>query len=477
MNSLIFAFLFYLFILILIGIWSSRFNKTIDDFLLAGRKLGAVPVAISAEASDMSGWLALGLPGLAYNFGFGAIWAAIGSAFGTLFNWTVVAKKLRHLSEKFHSLTLPDFLEDKFDDKSHAVRAIATGIIAIFMTAYTSAQFVAGGKILSQTFGWSYEFALMIAVSIIAFYTLMGGFFAVAWTDVFQGMLIFSIMILLPIIAFLNCGDITSNISSINPSALLPTFKYGGALMLLFILGHISWFFGYPGQPHILTRYMAIDDEKNLKKSTLIGMIWVIVSLWGAVMIGIIGIAYLGTIDDPERVMPILAMHALPAWAAGIVIAAIMAAIMSTADSQLLVATSSFVEDIYRKIFRPKASEKKLVFLSRLFVILLTILAFFMALQGGIIYLLVAFAWGGFAASFGPVIILALWWKGIKKEGVMAGMLSGCIAVIAWESLGFSHYIYPGIFIPGVLPGFIISFVISILVSIMQRYDDFTSKH
>lgn len=476
MNALIFAFIFYLIILVLIGIWSSRFNKTIDDFLLAGRKLGYVPVAISAEASDMSGWLALGLPGLAYNFGFGAIWAAIGSAFGTLFNWTFVARRLRRLSEKFHSLTLPDFLEDKFDDKSHFVRATSTGIIAIFMTAYTSAQFVAAGKILSETFGWSYEFALIIAVSIIAFYTLLGGFFAVAWTDVFQGMLIFFIMIFLPIIAFLNCGGLASNISKINPSALLPTFKYGGTLMLLFIIGHFSWFFGYPGQPHILTRYMAIDNEKNLKKSTLIGMIWVVVSLWGAVMIGIIGLASL-SINDPERIMPILAMHTLPAWGAGIVIAAIMAAIMSTADSQLLVATSSFVEDIYRKIFHPDASEKKLMFLSRLFVVLISAFAFLMALQGGIIYLLVAFAWGGFAASFGPVIILSLWWKGMKKKGAIAGMLSGCIAVIAWESLGFSHYIYPGIFIPGVLPGFIISFVISILVSIMQRYDDFTSKH
>jgi len=454
-NALIFAFIFYLIILVLIGIWSSRFNKTIDDFLLAGRKLGYVPVAISAEASDMSGWLALGLPGLAYNFGFGAIWAAIGSAFGTLFNWTFVARRLRRLSEKFHSLTLPDFLEDKFDDKSHFVRAIATGIIAIFMTAYTSAQFVAGGKILSETFGWSYEFALIIAVSIIAFYTLLGGFFAVMF---------------LPIIAVLNCGSLASDISKINPSALLPTFKYGGILMLLFIVGHFSWFFGYPGQPHILTRYMAIDNEKNLKKSTLIGMIWVVVSLWGAVMIGIIGLASLST-NDPERIMPILAMHNLPAWGAGIVIAAIMAAIMSTADSQLLVATSSFVEDIYRKIFHPDAPASKLMFLSRLFVVLISTLAFLMALQGGIIYLLVAFAWGGFAASFGPVIILSLWWKGMKKEGAIAGMLSGCIVVIAWESLGFSHYIYPGIFIPGVLPGFIISFVVSILVSIMKRYN------
>lgn len=469
MDALILAFIFYLVILILIGIWSSKFNKTLDDFLLAGRRLGAVPVAISAEASDMSGWLALGLPGLAYNFGFGAIWAAIGSALGTLFNWTVVSKKLRRLSEKFRSLTLPDFLEDKFEDRSHVVRGISTGVIAIFMTAYTSAQFVAGGKIMSEIFGWSYELALLLAVSIIAFYTLMGGFFAVAWTDVFQGMLIFFIMIFLPIIALLNCGDITASISKVNPSALLPTFKYGGVLMLLFIFGHFSWFFGYPGQPHILARYMAIDSEKNLKKSTFIGMVWVIVSLWGAVMIGILGIAYLGNIEDPERIMPLLAIGILPKWAAGVIVAVIMAAIMSTADSQLLVATSAFVEDIYRKMFRPHASEEKLVFLSRMFVLFLTILAFLMALQGGIIYLLVAFAWGGFAASFGPVIILSLWWKGITKRGAIVGMLIGAIIVISWEALGFAHYIRPGVFIPGVLPGFIISFIMTVMISIMQK--------
>lgn len=470
MDALVLAFIFYLVILVLIGIISSRFNKTIDDFFLAGRRLGAVPVAISAEASDMSGWLAFGLPGLAYKFGFGAIWAAIGSACGTLFNWTFVSRRLRRLSGKFHSLTLPDFLEDRFADKSHVLRGLSTGIVAVFMTAYTSAQFVAGGKIMSEIFGWRYEFALLLAASIIAFYTLMGGFFAVAWTDVFQGLLVMFIMIFLPIIALLNSGDITTGISQLNPSALLPTFKYGGILMLLFIFGHFSWFFGYPGQPHILTRYMAIDTEKNLKKSTLIGMVWVIVSLWGAVMIGIVGIALLGNIEDPERVMPLLAIQALPNWAAGVVVAAIMAAIMSTADSQLLVATSAFVEDIYRKLFCPHAQEERLILLSRMCVLLLTILAFLMALQGGIIYLLVAFAWGGFAASFGPVIILSLWWNGITKKGAIMGMLTGAIIVIFWELLGFADYIHPGIFIPGVLPGFTLSFITVVIVSRIKKH-------
>jgi len=474
MSVLILAFLVYLIILIIIGIWSSKFNKTLDDFLIADRKLGSWPVAISAEASDMSGWLVLGLPGRGFVYGIAAIWTSIGAAFGTLFNWSVIAKRLRSFTSKLHSITIPDFLEDRFNDKTHFIRAISTCIITIFMVSYVSVQLVASGKILSETFGWNYHTALILGFAIITLYTLMGGFFAVAWTDVFQGMLIVVILVILPLIGILRLGGlgkIFSEIGKINTDALSPSFGYGGLFFLLFAFVSMSWFFGYPGQPHILTRYMAIKDEKKLWNSTLIGMTWVIISLWGAVLIGIIGLALFKGLPDPEKVMPLLAMHLLPDWAAGIVIAAITAAIMSTADSQLLVASSSVVEDIYHKLINKNVSQKKLLFYSRISVLLLSIIAFLLALQGGVIYFLIAFAWGGLAASFGPLIILSLWWKKTTKWGAIIGMVSGTVTVIVWDKLGIADMLSSSfssdLVIPGMIPAFFISLLLVILVSLL----------
>jgi len=471
-SVLILAFIFYLIILVLIGIWSSRFNKTLDDFLLADRKLGTIPVAISAEASDMSGWLVLGLPGRAFMYGVSAFWIALATAFGTLFNWSVVARRLRRFTEKLKALTIPDYLEKRFNDESHVVRGIATSIITVFMVAYVSVQLVASGKILSETFSWDYHSALILGFVIITFYTLMGGFFAVAWTDVFQGFLIVGIIIILPIMGIIRLGGIDNvfhEISQVDVNTLSPSFGYSGLLLVLFLFASMAWFFGYPGQPHILTRYMAIKDEKKIWNSTLVGMTWVIICLWGAVFIGIIGLAFFKGLADPEKVMPLLAMHLMPEWAAGIVIAAITAAIMSTADSQLLVATSSLVEDVYHKLIKPNADQKKLLLFSRISVLLLSVFAFFLALQGGVIYFLVAFAWGGLAASFGPLVILSLWWKRITKWGAIAGMLSGTFTVILWDKLGVGSVFSSEVVIPGMLPAFFISLISIIVISLFTN--------
>ena len=474
MNILILAFIVYLIILVIIGIWSSRFNKTLDDFLIADRKLGTWPVAISAEASDMSGWLVLGLPGRAFHIGIGAVWTAVACAFGTLFNWSVIARRLRVFTEKLRALTIPDFLEDRYNDDTHIIRAVSTFIISVFMVVYVSALLVASGKILSETFGWDYHSALILGFAIITFYTLMGGFFAVAWTDVFQGMLIVGILIILPVMGIIKLGGVgnmLNEIGSVNMNTLSPGFGYSGLLFLVFAFASISWFFGYPGQPHILTRYMAIKNEKKLWSSTLIGMTWVIISLWGAVLIGIIGLAMFKGLPDPEKVMPLMAMSLLPGWAAGIVIAAITAAIMSTADSQLLVATSSVVEDVYHKFINPGASQKKLVYLSRISVLLLSVFAFLLALQEGVIYFLVAFAWGGLAASFGPLIILSLWWRRTTKWGAVSGMISGCLTVIIWDKMGVSSFlrdmsVYDELVVPGMLPAFFVSLFCIIIASL-----------
>ncbi|RLF40545.1 MAG: sodium:proline symporter [Thermoplasmata archaeon] len=474
MNIIFLGFIVYLIILIVIGLWTSRLNKSLDDFLIAGRRLGTWPVAISAEASDMSGWLVMGLPGRGFLYGISAIWTAIACSLGTLFNWSVIAKQLRRFTEKLHSLTIPDYLEDRFQDDSHLIRGVATSIITIFMVAYVSVQLVASGKILSEIFNWDYHTALLIGFAIITFYTLMGGFFAVAWTDVFQGMLIIGILVLLPVAGIIKLGGfnvILMKIGEININTLSPSFGYTGLFFILFALASMAWFFGYPGQPHILTRYMAIKDEKKLWSSTAIGMAWVIISLWSAVLIGIIGLALFEQLPDPEKVMPLLATTILPEWAAGIVIAAITAAIMSTADSQLLVATSSMVEDVYHKLINPTAEQEKLVKYSRISVFLLSTIALLLALQGGVIYFLVAFAWGGLAASFGPLIILSLWWKRITKWGAIAGMLSGTASVIVWDKLGGAFLLADSLsselVIPGMLPAFFISLSCTVIVSML----------
>jgi len=479
MSVLILAFIVYLLVLVIIGVWTSKFNKTLDDFLIAGRRLGSWPVAISAEASDMSGWLVLGLPGRAFMYGVSALWIALATGFGTLFNWSVIARRLRRFTEKLHALTIPEFLEDRYQDKNHVIRGVATSIITVFMVAYVSVQLVASGKILSETFGWNYTSALVLGFVIITFYTLLGGFFAVAWTDVFQGLLIVGIIIVLPIIGVIKLGGLDNvlyEVNQINVDLLSPGFGYSGLLLLVFLFASMSWFFGYPGQPHILTRYMAIRDEKRIWNSTVIGMTWVVISLWGAVFIGIIGLAFFKGLADPEKVMPLLAMNLLPEWAAGVVIAAITAAIMSTADSQLLVATSSVVEDVYHKLINPRASQKKLVLYSRVSVLLLSVFAFILALQGGVIYFLVAFAWGGLAASFGPLIILSLWWRRTTRWGAISGMVSGTICVVLWDKLGlgvlFSKFLSSDLIIPGMLPAFFISFFCIIIVSFFTKKPD-----
>ena len=464
------AFILYLIILIIIGIWTSKFNKTLDDFFIGGRRLGVWPVAISAEASDMSGWLVMGLPGRAFVYGISALWAAIGCAIGTVFGWIGIADRLRKFTEKLRSITIPDYLEDRFNDKSHVIRALSTFIISLFMVAYVSAQFVASGKILSQTFGWNYLSALVVGAMILTFYTMMGGFFAVAWTDVFQGMLIVAIIVLLPILGIIKIGGLDKLFErawSIGPRYVLPNFGYGGIVLLLFVFGSMAWMFGYAGQPHILTRYMAIKDRRKLRESTVVGVTWVILSLWGAIFIGLIGLVYFGSIPDPEKVMPLLAINLLPRWVAGVVIAAITAAIMSTADSQLLVATSAIVEDVYHKLINPNADQKKLVFFSRIAVVVLALLSFILAIQGGIIYMLVAFAWGGLAAAFGPVIILSLWWKRTTRWGAIAGMISGTVTVIIWDKFGGHTLFTPAI--PGMLPAFFVSFFLVIIVSVIER--------
>ncbi len=454
MDPVLLGFIGYLLVVIVVGFITFRMTKTLADFLLAGRRLGAWVVAFSERASGESAWLLIGLPGLALATGFSAIWSAIGCAIGIFASWTLVAKRLRIQTEKLGALTLPDYFEARYQDKSHLLRIISMAVIVFFFTFYVSAQFLAAGKVLHTTFGIEPIHGMIIGAVIILFYTIMGGFFAVAWTDLVQGILMAGAMILLPVAGWIALGGtegIVSAIRDIDPNLLLVTQgKTGHALVMGLIIGSLGIGLGYVGQPHLLTRFMAIRDPNDLRKGTMIAMSWVVVAFWGAVLVGIVGLAHFGLdgLADPEHVMPRVATLFLPAGIAGIVISAAIAAMMSTADSQLLVATSALSEDIYHQLINKDAPQKRLVAISRVGTVVIGIIAFLLALRAEEqVFWFVLYAWAGLGAAFGPGIVLSLWWKRTTKWGVFCGMIVGSATAVIWHNVpvlkGFVYELVP----------------------------------
>lgn len=476
--TLLAAFLIYLVVLIVVGIITYRMMHTHDDYYLAGRRLNPWVTALSAEASSESGWLLLGLPGQAFSQGIGAFWVAFGCLAGTFFNWTAVAKKLRKITGFFRAITIPDYLESRFDDKSHTLRVIAALLIGIFMTSYVAAQLVASGKALSVTFGLDYVTAVLVGSAVILFYTMMGGFFAVAWTDVIQATMMVIGLVVIPVVGTIKLGGPTAVFARLaectaDTSGFL-SMRVGkeGAALATFVIGMLGIGLGYPGQPHVLVRFMAIKKASLVRKGALIGVIWAAIALYGAVLVGLIARGILtGDVGDPERVMPLMAMDLLPSWVAGIMIAAAMAAIMSTADSQLLVASSSFVQDFYHKTFGRNPKPSTLVLLSRLVTLAIGVLGVVIALRQdpdnpvGVVFWLVLYAWGGLASAFGPVIVLSLYWKRVTRAGALAGMLSGAITVIVWKNIPvLNDFLY--VLIPGVVVSTLAVVVVSLLTEV-----------
>jgi sodium/proline symporter len=445
--TLAIAFLAYLAVLIGFGVLAYRRTKTFDDYYLAGRKLNPWVTALSAEASSESGWLLLGLPGQAFAQGIGAFWIALGCISGTFFNWTALAKRLRKITGFFRAITIPDYLESRFEDNSHVLRVISALLIAVFMGAYVAAQFVASGKALSVTFGLDYTTAVLIGGAVILFYTMMGGFFAVAWTDALQALMMIFGLVLIPIVGTIKLGGpaavwaTLAEVTTADSGFLSLRVGKEGLALATFLIGMIGIGLGYPGQPHVLVRFMAIRKASLMRRSALLGVIWAVIALYGAVFVGLLARGLLATApSDPERVMPLLAIQLLPAWLAGVMIAAAMAAMMSTADSQLLVASSSVVQDFYHKTFGGEPNPKMLVLLSRIATLLIGVVAILIALGQdpenpvGVVFWLVLYAWGGLAASFGPVLVLSVYWKRVTKAGAIAGMVTGSSVVILWKN-------------------------------------------
>ena len=441
-TSLLFGVLAYLGIVLVIGIYASRRMKRLDDFLLAGRRLGPVATAISERASGESAWFLLGLPGAAYAVGFTEYWTVMGSAAGILASWVVIAIPLRRVTEKLGALTIPDYFEMRFGDNAKILRTVSMAIILFFYTAYVAAQFVGGAKILAATFGLNMSYGLVLGAMVVTFYTLMGGLLAVVWTDVIQGFLMAAVAVILPVLGIMHLGGpgaFADSLAAKGPELLtMSGGKTGAAFLFGVMIGSLSWGFGYLGQPHLLTRYMAARGTRQLKTGAGVAVSWVLIAYWSAPLIGMVGIGILGPdIADPEMVMPLVAKTLLPGWIAGIFIAGAVAAMMSTADSQLLVATSAVVEDFYvRLLGRTNADPRHLIIISRFGTLGIALVALALAFASEeMIYDMVSYAWAGLGSSFGPPLVLSLRWKRITRWGVLAGMLAGTISNIIWNNV------------------------------------------
>ena len=491
----------YLCIMLLIGLGFYKKNNSMSDYFLGGRSLNKWVAAMSAQASDMSGWLLLGLPGTAYALYTGtteAIWTAIGLLIGTYLNWLLVAKRLRKQTQvSGDAITIPVYFENRFKDKSKILRIASSLFIMVFFLVYTASQFAAGAKLFEAAFGVPYHIGLLIGAIIIIGYTFLGGFKAVSWTDLIQGIIMFLVIIVMPflIISKLGGWDQTliqfRGIESIKGEVFswVPRTT-AGKVNILLLVSSIGWGLGYFGQPHILARFMAIRSSKEIQPARIIAVIWVILTLAGAVIIGMLGSLYVGgglagaeltaiVEGDSEKIFMILIQgifgmsgSVIGTVLCGIFLTAILAAIMSTADSQLLVTASSITEDFYGSVAKKEPSQKKLVWISRGAVIVVSVIAVVLAINpGSSVFELVSMAWGGFGAAFGPCVILSLYWRRMTVQGAIAGVLTGGIADIIW------YLLKGGIFdVYELVPAFLISCIVIVIVSLCTKLPEDVSK-
>ena len=482
--------LLYLVAMIMVGFVFYKKNTTNADYILGGRQMNVWVTSMSAQASDMSGWLLMGLPGLAYLLGAGATeaaWTAIGLAIGTYLNWLIVAKPLRKYTQiAGDSITLPDFFHNRFRMKTPALRVFAALFILIFFTVYTSSMFAAGAKLFDYIFGIGYTPALILSVVVVTAYTFLGGFKAVSWTDLFQGLLMFFALIFVVFFMWKGLSGVGYDWSALKDFTLKTSPSFG----VMSVIGAIAWGLGYFGQPHILVRFMGIKSSKEIKPARRIAMVWVIISLAIAVLIGMIGNPFVaelaksgvlpanlfgadGMLVDSEKIFMILVQHMFPAVISGVLLAAVLAAIMSTADSQLLVSSSSFSSDIYNTLFDKNASEKKLLWVSRLTIVVIALIACILAIDpNSSVFQIVSHAWAGFGAAFGPIILCSLFWKRTNGAGALAGIISGGAIALLWAYLPAAIWgaNAPAIFsLYEIVPGFIVSLICIFVVSLCTK--------
>ena len=486
---IIIAIVLYFALMVGIGAWYSKKNKNTDDFYLGGRKLGPLVTAMSAEASDMSSYLLMGLPGLAVVYGIAeASWTAIGLAVGTYINWLLVAKRIRLYSHKINAVTIPEFFAKRFHDNAKVLSLIAALIIIIFFVPYTASGFSACGKLFSSLFGVDYQIAMIISAVVIVLYTTLGGFSAASTTDLIQSIVMTVALFVVVGFGVSQAGGVHAVLE--NASQLPAYFSltstgdgaggttpYGG----LTIVSTLAWGLGYFGMPHILLRFMAIEDSKKLKTSRRIASVWVVISMAVAIFIGTVGVGMIGAgvLDggfDGERVIieisKLLSTYGIfPALVAGVILSGILAATMSTADSQLLAASSSASQDIFISFFKVKLSQKKAMLIARASVILISVIGVIIALdENSSIFRVVSFAWAGFGAAFGPLVLFSLFWKRTNKAGAVAGMVTGGAMVFIWKYI--IAKLSPVLNIYELLPAFILSSLAIVAVSLLTKAPD-----
>lgn len=479
----------YFILMMAIGLYAYRKSTSnVSEYMLGGRQLHPAVGALSAGASDMSGWMLMGLPGAVYVGGVSAAWIAVGLVIGAYLNYRFVAPRLRLYTELADdSITIPDFFANRFQDKSHALRLISALVIVVFFTLYTSAGIVAGGKLFEASFGLNYRTGLFVTAGVVLAYTVIGGFLAVSLTDFVQGCIMFVALILVPLIALFAVGGLSGaetliasgleNSANGDGEITNTYFSWTDGLTFIGLISLLSWGLGYFGQPHIIVRFMAIRSVKDIATARWIGMSWMIVTVIGAVLVGYVGLAYveqegLGDVMlDPETIFILLSQTLFHPLIAGFLLAAILAAIMSTISSQLLVSSSSLTEDLYKTFLRRDASETELVLIGRLATVGVSIVAIILAFdRSSNVLSLVSNAWAGFGAAFGPIILLSLYWRGITRDGALAGMIVGAVTVLLWLYLpitiggeSLSSILYE------IVPGFILSTVAAVGVSVFGR--------
>jgi len=469
-TPLLVTFGLYLIAMVMIGFIAWRSTRNFDDYILGGRSLGSFVTALSAGASDMSGWLLMGLPGALYLTGLSEAWIAIGLTVGAYLNWRFVAGPLRVYTERTrNALTLPDYFTHRFGDDRRLLRIFSALVILVFFAVYCASGIVAGARLFESVFGVPYAQALWYGAAATIAYTLIGGFLAVSWTDTVQASLMIFALVLTPVIVIMSNGGIQPSlalIEQVDPARL----DWVGTGGLMAVVSAAAWGLGYFGQPHILARFMAADHVSSIPKARRIGMTWMVLCLAGAIAVGFFGIAHYAAhpeaagpvSQNPERVFITLAEQLFNPWIAGVLLSAILAAVMSTLSCQLLVCSSAITEDFYRGFVRPNAGQRELVWIGRAAVLAVSLLAIAIARDPDSRVLgLVSYAWAGFGAAFGPVVILSLVWQRMTRNGALAGMVAGALTVILWKQTGSAMY--------EIVPGFIVAMLAIVVASLLDK--------
>lgn len=459
------AIILYFAAMIAIGFYAYRKIHNLNDYMIGGRSLGPAVSALSAGAADMSQWLLMGLPGAIYVAGLVEWWIAIGLTIGAWLNWKIVAPRLRIYTQLSNdSITIPSFFDNRFKENAKILRIVSGLIILVYFTFYVSSGFVASGVFFESSFGYDYHLGLLIVGGVIILYTLVGGFLAVSYTDFVQGTIMFLALISVPIIGVFVNGGLGDNISIVNnfdPNwlSLTKTLTVAG------LISSLAWGLGYFGQPHIIVRFMAIRTAKETTRARRIGISWMILTLAGAAATAFVGVGYFqqnpdAVLRDPEAVFIQMGQVLFHPFIAGVLLAAVLAAIMSTVSSQLIVTSSALVEDIYKAVYKTDAQDKHYILLGRIAVLVVSIVAAILAWEkSNTILNLVGFAWAGFGASFGPIVLLALYWRKFTSQGALAGMVVGAVTVFIWGNTALGDYLYE------IVPGFLLNLIVSVVVS------------